>query len=453
MTLLEAHSYNDRVLISGERCSRDPPLKRLLPFASLLLLAVPGSAGAAEIVRAEIDGVIHGITAEYVARAVEKADGGNAALLVFVINTPGGLVSSTEEIIESLLASRTPVVLFVAPSGASATSAGFYITLSSDVAVMAPGTRIGAAHPVMAFGDNEKEDISMQKAENDLAAHARSLAQNRKRNVEVAEKMVRESISLTEKEALEQGLVDLVCRDMDEMLDQLDGRKVRRFDGSEVVLDLGAARIEDFKMTTRQKILAVVSDPTVSFVLFLVGVLGIYVEFTHPGLILPGVAGAVSLILFAISTQILPLNLLGLLLVGLGIGMLVLEVKFTSYGLLTVGGVVSITFGFLTLFEGPIPELRLPLAAILPVSFTVALIMAFLTHRALRAQMWKVSTGAEGIRGEIGTALTEIEREGKVFVHGEYWNARSKERIGVGERVRVTAVKDLIVEVERAESS
>jgi len=428
-------------------------VKRLLLFASFLSLAVPGSAGAAAIVRAEINGVIHGITAEYVARAVEKADGENAALLVFVINTPGGLVTSTEKIIESLLASRTPVVLFVAPSGASATSAGFYITLSSDVAVMSPGTRIGAAHPVLAFGDNEKEDVSMQKAENDLAAHARSLAQNRKRNVEVAERMVRESISLTEREALEQGLVDLICRDMDEMLHQLDGRKIRRFDGSEVVLDLGEARIEDFKMTTRQKILAVVSDPTVSFVLFLVGLLGLYVEFTHPGLILPGVAGAVSLILFAISTQILPVNLLGLLLIGLGIGMLILEVKFTSYGLLTVGGVASITFGFLTLFEGPIPELSLPPAAILPASLTVALIMAFLTQRALRAQMWKVSTGAEGIRGEIGTALTEIEQEGKVFVHGEYWNARSKERIGVGERVRVTAVKDLIVDVEKAESS
>ncbi len=428
-------------------------MKRLLPLASLVLLCVPRPAGAAQIVRAEIDGVIHGITAEYVARAVEKADGEKASLLVFVINTPGGLVSSTGEIIESLLASQTPVVLFVAPSGASATSAGFYITLSSDVAAMAPGTRIGAAHPVMAFGDNEKQDVSMQKAENDLAAQARSIAQNRKRNVEVAERMVRESISLTEKEALDQKLIDLICRDMDDLLAQLDGRRIRRFDGSEVVLELQGARIEEFEMTTRQKILAVVSDPTVSFVLFLVGVLGIYVEFTHPGLILPGVVGALSLILFAISTQILPLNLLGLLLIGLGIGLLVLEIKFTSYGLLTIGGVAALTFGFLTLFEGPIPELRLPVMAILPVSLTVSLIMAFLTHRAVRAQLWRVSTGAEGIRGEIGTALTNVEQEGKVFVHGEYWNARSKVPISAGERVRVTAVKDLTVEVEREESA
>jgi membrane-bound serine protease (ClpP class) len=341
----------------------------------------------------------------------------------------------------------------VAPSGASATSAGFYITLSSDIAAMSPGTRIGAAHPVMAFGDNEKQELSMQKAENDLAAQARSIAQNRNRNVEVAEKMVRDSISLTEQEALEQGLIDLISRDMGELLDQLDGRVVKRLDGTEVILSLENAQVEPFKMTTRQRILAVVSDPTVAFMLFIVGVLGLYVEFTHPGLIFPGVVGALSLLLFAISTQILPLNLLGLLLIGLGIGLLILEVKVTSFGLLTVGGVVAITFGFLTMFEGPIPELSLPLMAVLPVSFTVALIMAFLTQRAIRAQLWKVTTGVEGIRGEIGTALTEVNLEGKVFVHGEYWNARSAEPIAAGERVRVRAVNKLLVEVEKAEPS
>ncbi|HXI03619.1 MAG TPA: nodulation protein NfeD [Candidatus Saccharimonadales bacterium] len=426
-------------------------MRRLLPPALLLTLLFPSAANAAEVLRARIDGVIHGITAEYVRRAVDRADSDHADLLVITINTPGGLVSSTEEIIESLLASKAPVVLFVAPSGARAASAGFYITLSADVAAMAPGTRIGAAHPVMAFGENNKKDIEMQKAENDLAAQARSIAQNRHRNVEVAEKIVRDSVSLTEKEALDQHLIDLVCRDMDDLLKQLDGRTVTRFDGSKVVLHLEGAVVKDFEMTTRQKILAAVSDPTVAFILFILGLLGLYVEFTHPGMILPGVVGALSLLLFAISTQILPLNLLGLLLIGLGIGLFVLEIKVTSYGLLTIGGVVAITFGFLTLFEGPVPEMRLPLSAVLPVSLTVAAIMAFLTHRVIRSHFWKVATGAEGIQGEIGTALTEVAATGKVFVHGEYWNATSREPIAAGQRVRVRSVKDLTIEVERVE--
>lgn len=426
-------------------------MRRLLPPALLLTLLFPSAAPAAEVIRARIDGVIHGITAEYVRRAVKQADEEKADLLVITINTPGGLVSSTEDIIESLLASKAPVVLFVSPSGARAASAGFYITLSADVAAMAPGTRIGAAHPVMAFGENNKKDIEMQKAENDLAAQARSIAQNRHRNVEVAEKIVRDSVSLTEKEALDQHLIDLICPNMDDLLKQLDGRTVTRFDGSKVVLHLEGAVVKDFEMTTRQKILAAVSDPTVAFILFIVGLLGLYVEFTHPGMILPGVVGALSLLLFAISTQILPLNLLGLLLIGLGIGLFVLEIKVTSYGLLTIGGVVAITFGFLTLFEGPVPEMRLPLSAVLPVSLTVAAIMAFLTHRVIRSHFWKIATGPEGIQGEIGTALTEVAVTGKVFVHGEYWNATSREPIAAGERVRVRSVKDLTIEVERVE--
>ncbi len=429
-------------------------LNRIAPAFPLLLLFLTGAPSASPVViHGEINGAIHGVTSEYVARAIERAEESGAALVVFTIDTPGGLVTSTEAIIKAVVASRVPVAFLVAPSGASATSAGFYITISSDVAAMAPGTRIGAAHPVTPFGENKKEDIMMQKAENDLAAQARSIAQNRRRNVEVAEKMVRESISLTESEALEEKLIDLLSKNVPDLLANLDGRSIRRFDGTEVVLDLRGAVVEPFEMTTRQKILAVVSDPTVSFVLFIVGVLGLYMEFTHPGLILPGIVGGIALLLFAISTQILPLNLFGLLLIGLGIALLILEVKVTSYGMLTVGGVVAITLGFLTLFEGPIPELRLPLVAILPVSITVGLIMAFLTQRAIRAQLWKVATGTHGLVGEFGTALTEVGVSGKVFVHGEYWDATARETIPSGGRVRVCAVKDMVIEVERAEKS
>jgi membrane-bound serine protease (ClpP class) len=290
----------------------------------------------------------------------------------------------------------------------------------------------------------------MQKAENDLAAQARSIAQNRDRNVEIAERIVRESISLTETEALDENLIDMISPGLADLIARLDGETIRRFDGEEVILDLEGATVERFEMTTRQKILAVVSNPTISFILFIVGILGLYLEFTHPGLILPGVVGGISLLLFAISTQILPLNLFGLLLIGLGIAMLILEIKVTSYGMLTLGGVVTITIGLLTLFEGPIPELRLPLGAVLPASIAVGGIMAYLTQRAIRAQLWKVATGSEGLAGEIGTALTEISERGKVFVHGEYWDARAPERIEPGERVRVRAVKDMVMDVEKA---
>ncbi len=427
-------------------------MKRFLVSAIVAILWMGTASASGTVLQAEVKGVIHGITSEYIARAVERADASGAALLVITLDTPGGLVSSTEEIIQKILSSRTPVVIFVGPSGASATSAGFYITISSDVAAMAPGTRIGAAHPVTPFGENKKEDIMMQKAENDLAAQARSIAQNRGRNVEVAEKMVRESISLTEREAVEQKLVDLICRDVPDLLDKLDGRSIKRFDGAEVVLHLKGAALQTFEMTRRQKILAVVSDPTVALILLVVGILGLYVEFTHPGLIAPGVVGGLALLLFAMATQILPLNLLGLLLVALGIGLFILEIKVTSFGLLTVGGVIAITFGFLILFEGPVPEMRVPVSAVLPASLTLGAIMAFLTHRALRAQRWKVATGQEGLRGEIGTALTDIEGQGRVFVHGEYWSATARERIPAGQKVRISAVKDMVVEVERTES-
>lgn len=427
-------------------------MRRLVPL--LLLIAAPGAAAAAPlVVQAEVEGPIHGITAEYVARAVERADEARADLLLVTIDTPGGMVSSTEEIIRKILQSRTPVAFFVSPRGAAATSAGFYLTISADVAAMALGTRIGAAHPVTPFGENKKEDIMMQKAENDLAAQARSLAQRRGRNVEIAEKMVRESISLTDSEALDRKLVDVVCHDVPDLLSQLEGRTIRRFDGTEVVLRLAGASIETFEMTRRQKILAVISDPTMAFILFVVGILGLYIEFTHPGLVAPGVVGGLALLLFAISTQILPVNLLGLLLIALGIVLFVLEVKVASYGLLTVGGILAVTFGFLVLFEGPVPELSLPLGTVLPTSLTLAGIMAFLTQRALRAQMWKVATGREGLRGELGTALTDVEKDGRVFVHGEYWNATAREKISAGEKVRVSTVRDMVIEVERAERS
>jgi membrane-bound serine protease (ClpP class) len=425
----------------------------LLVFLAVVWILPQPHYASSLVIEATIEGPIHGVTAEYVTRAIEKADSSGAELLIFRMDTPGGLVSSTEEILQAILGSRTPIAVLVAPGGARAASAGFYITLSSDIAAMAPGTRIGAAHPVTPFGDNDKEDVMMEKVENDLAAQARSIAQNRGRNIEVSEKIVRDSISLTELEAVDQNLIDLISADIPDLLKQLDGMTIKRFDGSEVVLDLGSPVVERFEMTRRQKILAVISDPTVSFILLIIGVLGLYIEFTHPGLFVPGILGGISLLLFAISSQILPLNLFGLLLIAAGIVLFVLEVKFTSFGLLTAGGIASITLGFLTLFEGPIPEMRLPSLTIVPFSVTISLIMAFLTYRAFKSQSMKVTTGKEGLEGEVGTAVTDIAGSGRIFVHGEYWNASSSQNIPAGTKVRIRSVGSMSVEVERDESS
>ncbi|MBI3449386.1 MAG: nodulation protein NfeD [Acidobacteria bacterium] len=425
--------------------------RTVVALVAVALLAPAARAHASgAIVLDEIRGPIQVVVAGHVARAVAHADAEGAALLVFSMDTPGGDVSSTRDIIQSILASRTPVVVFVGPSGARAASAGFYIAFAADVAAMAPGTQIGAAHPVTPFGQNTKDDIMLQKVENDLAAQARTIAQNRKRNADLAEKIVRDSVSVTETEALDQHLIDYVAHDLEALLAELDGKTIRRFDGVEIVARTAGVPREPFEMTRRERLLGAIADPNVAIVLLVVGLLGLYVEFTHPGVIAPGVIGGVSLFLFALATQILPLNLLGLILIGAGIGLFVVEIKVASFGLLTAGGVFAVTLGFLILFDGPIPEMRVQRAVVLPIALTLAGIMAFLTYRAVASRRWKVTTGPDGLVGEIGTALTEVGAGGRVFVHGEYWSARAAEPIPAGTKVRVRSLTDMVVEVERA---
>jgi len=420
-----------------------------LAAAALIAPAAPLRASG-PIVLDEIRGPIQVVVAGHVARVVAHADAEGASLLVFSMDTPGGDVGSTRDIIQSILASRTPVVVFVGPSGSRAASAGFYIAFAADVAAMAPGTQIGAAHPVTPFGQNTKDDIMLQKVENDLAAQARTIAQNRKRNADLAEKIVRDSVSVTETEALDQHLIDYVAHDLDALLRTLDGKTIRRFDGAESVARKVGAPREPFGLTRRERLLGAIADPNVAIVLLVVGLLGLYVEFTHPGVIAPGIIGGASLFLFALATQILPLNLLGLILIGIGIGLFVLEIKVASFGLLTAGGVFSVTLGFLILFDGPVPEMRVQRAVVLPIALTLAGIMAFLTYRTVSSRRWKVTTGQEGLVGEIGTALTDVGPSGRVFVHGEYWSARAAEPIAAGSQVRVRGISDMVVEVERA---
>jgi len=419
--------------------------------------------GSQTVILAHLDGVITPVTVEYVQRTLEKATNRRAALVVFEMDTPGGLASSTEDIISAILGSAVPVAVYVSPAGARAASAGLYITNASDVAAMAPGTRIGAGHPVGIMGGNpggesegsdgkgKERSILGEKIEHDMAAGVRSVAEIRGRNAAVYERMVRESIALTDKEALDQHVVDLIAVDLDDLLHQLDGRVIRRADDTTQTLTLPSPRVETVEMTLRQRVLSWVADPQIAIILLGIGVLGLYVEFNHPGLILPGVAGALGVILFAMSVQILPVSVLGLCLIALGVTLFVLEIKITSYGMLTVGGVLALTLGFLTLFDfDQAPSLALPLSFVLPTSLTVAAVMLIVTTVAIRAQRGRVVTGSEGLVGESGEAVTPIAAggSGKVFVHGEYWDARSSEPIAAGARIRVTKVRQMDLDVE-----
>jgi len=425
----------------------------LLPglFALVLLGAAPAAPpGVGRVVYAvSLDDAIHPISASYFKDAVARANDERAALLILELNTPGGLMSSMEEMITTMTQSRVPVVVFV--NGSKAASAGFFLTIAADVAIMAPGTRIGAAHPVALMGEIPKDSPMMAKIENDAAAYIRSLAGNRGRNAKAAEDAVRKSSAFTEQEALKLGLIDYICHDEAEILKVLDGRTLRRFDGSKEKLDLTRVRLVSLDMTMRERLLSVLANPMLAIFLLFGGILGLYVEFTHPGLVAPGILGVMALLLFALSSQILPINGVGVGLVVLGIVLFLLELKVPSYGTLTVGGIACLVLGSLIIFkapEGDLPQFGVARSAILAVSASAALIMAFLTTLVVRSRRRRPATGSAGLVTEVGTALTDLSPEGQVFVHGEHWNARARRPIAKGARVRVTAIRDLLLEVE-----
>lgn len=428
----------------------------LLGAAALAALPAPAGTPASPLVYlVTIRDAIHPVTASYLERALREAGDQGASLVVLQLETPGGLVSSTEQIIEAIKSSPAPVAVFV--SSSKAASAGFLITLASDFAAMAPGTRIGAAHPVGMFGSgSQREEESKKgerpameaKIENDIAAFARTLAQNRGRNVEAAESAVRRSASFTEREALAKGLIDVVCNSKEELLKAIDGRVLRRFDGRTQKVVLAGARIVRVDMNVKERVLSVVANPTLAFFLLGLGLLGLYVEFTHPGLIAPGVVGAVCLLVFAFASQILPVNVMGLLMILASVVMFVLEATVTSHGMLAVTGIALMVLGALMLFNTPIPEMRVPLMAVLPLALAIAGVMTFILRFALKAQRQVVATGSEALVQETGTALTDIAPRGKVFVHGEYWDAVARQPIRQGQRVRICKVDRLLLEVE-----
>ena len=405
------------------------------------------------IYTAEIDGIIHPVAAEYVSEVIAKADADKAALVVFTLRTPGGLVDSTRDINNAIIHAKTPVAVFVGPSGNRAASAGFLITIAADIAAMAPATHIGAAHPVT--GNGEKIDETMaKKMASDVAAYARTLATQRKRNVSLVEQAVLESRSFTEQEALSASppLIDLVANDVPDLLRKLDGRTITRFDGQTQTLHTAASTTVAVNMSWQQRVLSVIAHPQIAYLLLTLGTLGLTIELWSPGAILPGIAGGICLLLAFFAFQVLPVNYTGVLLILFGLFLLVLEVKVTSYGLLGTGGVMSLFLGSMMLIDSPLPELQIGLRLIVPVTLAIASILVFLVTLAVNAQRTVPVTGSSGMLDEIGYAMTAIDAggTGHVRAHGEIWSATADSRIEGGTPVRVTAIDGLRLRVSPA---
>ncbi len=427
-------------------------------LAVCLLQALLGSTGSAGneaplVVLAEVDSIIQPVSAEFMIDTIARADADHAALVVFTLRTPGGLVDSTRDVVTKMLAASTPIAVFVGPSGARAASAGFILTIAADVAAMAPGTHIGAAHPVQ--GGGEKMDETMaKKAAQDVAAYVRTLATTRHRNVTLAEQAVNDSRAFTEDEALNASppLIDLVAKDLPDLLRKLDGRTIRRFNGVAAVLHTAEARTARREMTLRQRVLSAIAHPNIAYLLLSLGMLGLTIELWTPGAVLPGVVGGVSLLLAFFALQLLPVNYAGLLLILLGLLLFALEIKVTSYGLLTAGGVISLVFGSMILMDSPAPEFQLSLRVVLPVALGFTAIAAMLVRLGVAAQRLPAVTGAAGMIGQAGQALTAIgpAHPGRVAVRGEIWEATAGDPIAAGAPVRVVGIDGLRVTV-RAE--
>jgi len=423
-------------------------MKRLLLLASfLLILAAPAAAGT--VVEIRLNDVIHSVSAEYVITGLDHAEKTNADAVLIWIDTPGGLSDSMRQIVDHITASRVPVIVYVAPTGAHAASAGFFILLSADVAVMAPGTTTGAAAPVL--GLQEMPETLKKKVTNDAAAYLRSYVTKRGRNVAVAELAVTEAKAFTDQEALKEGLIDAVAESREQVLAQFDGRDIKRFDGRTEKLTLAGARLEPWEMTRRQEFLSRLLDPNIAFLLLVFGILGLSIEINHPGMILPGVAGGICIVLALFSLHLLPVNYVAVLLILLGFALFILEAKFVSHGILAAGGVVAMVLGAMFLIESPpIPELRVRWEVALSVALPLAVITVIILRYAWKSFRWRVASGREGLIGQVGEVRREIAdgRKGMVLVAGELWEAVARRPIAVGERVRVVAAQGLLLEVE-----
>lgn len=406
----------------------------------------PTSPAQPLVIVATYEGVINPVSAEYLHDAIRFAEAKHAHLLIFQLDTPGGLDTSMRTMVKDMIASHVPVVVYVAPAGARAASAGVFLTLAAHVAAMAPGTNIGAAHPV-AMGGGEMDKVMKEKVENDAVAYIRSIAERRGRNAEWAEEAVRKSVSVSAHEALKLNLIDFVAENLESLLKQLDGYTVK-MDGHTITLHTHPATIEPFPMSWRLEILKALSDPNIAYVLMTIGMIGLIAELYNPGAILPGVVGAISLILAFYSLQSLPVNYAGVLLLILGLVFLILEATVTSFGLLAIGGVISLILGSLMLIREEFPFYQLSWAVILPVVLVAAGFTFLVATFGVKSFRRRAVTGKEGMVGLIGVAKTDVNPHGKVFVHGELWDAYSDEPIHAGSSVQVVDIQGLTLHVK-----
>jgi membrane-bound serine protease (ClpP class) len=426
-------------------------MKKSLALTFILcVVAVLSLPASAEILRIVVDDTIQPISQEYISRTIAEAARRNDQAILIEMNTPGGLVSSTREIIEKITSSPVPVIVYVTPTGGHAGSAGIFILESADIAAMAPGTAAGAAHPVTLIGPVQiKPDDEMnRKIENDAAALIRSFTSKRGRNVEAAESAVRESKSFTEQEALAQHLIDYVASSEDDLFRQMQGKPFKRFNGETISLNLSGQPIVPFEMTLKEHILDTLMDPNVAFLLLAIGALSLYVEFNHPGAVIPGTVGVVFILVAAFALNLLPTRFAALVLILGAFALFAAEAKFATHGVLTVGGIALLTLGGLLLVDSPIPEMRVHLATALAISVPLGAITAFLMTIALKARRNKIVTGEQGLVGETGVAQTALSPQGKVFVHGELWNAIAPSPLPIGQMVVIRRVDGLTLEVE-----
>ena len=416
----------------------------------LLILTLPLALPAQErqIAVLSVDGPINPVTADFLQRNLDAAARRGDLLLLLEMDTPGGLDSSMRQAVKGIFSSTVPVAVYVTPSGARAASAGAIIALAADVAAMAPGTNIGAAHPV-SIGGEKPDKVMTGKIVNDAEAYVEGIAVKRGRNAEIARKMVRDSLSLSAEKALEEKVIDLIATDRQELFNKLEGRRMVR-GGKEVVLKLAGAPVRTYQMGLRDRILNAISNPDVAYVLMLLGLLGLFFELSNPGVILPGVIGGISLILAFFAFQPLPVNYAGLLLILLAIILFIAEVTVVSHGILAIGGVIAMVLGSLLLFPSPEPYLRLSRGLIFSTALVTALFFIFVVTKVIEAHREKPISGREAMLGEHGVAQTDIAPEGKVMLRGEYWNAVSAEPISKGEKVEVVALDGLRLTVRKA---
>jgi membrane-bound serine protease (ClpP class) len=416
----------------------------------LFLFCCPGNGftAANEVYVIRMSGPISPAAAGFLKKGITKASEENVSCIIVELDTPGGLAESMREMVMAIYASEVPVVIYVAPSGARAASAGVMITMAADIAAMAPGTNIGAAHPVGA-GGKEISGTMSEKVVNDMVAHARSIAEKKGRNADWVETAVRKSVSITETEALKANVIDVVAKDIDDLIRQINGRKIQ---------DKGVLTLDNVKKTVltedlRTKILKTISNPNIAYILMMIGLAGLYFELSHPGAVLPGVVGGIAIILAFFAFQTLPVNYAGFLLIVLALIFFIMEMKIASYGLLSVAGITSLLLGSIMLFENSGTGMRLSWEVLIPTLVLISGFFVLVSGLVFKSHLSKPRTGIQGLIGEIGVVRESLVPEGKVFVHGELWKAVSKNPIQTGARVRVVNIVNLVLEVEPVERS